>query len=165
MKLSLSHDVQLSRPEQTDALLAVGFRFTSPHLALGRFVYDARLIDHYQNYRNVPVGLGGTTRLRGYQSVAVVGSHYIISNLEFRTRPVQIFSAQLAGVLFHDMGDAFNRFGEVDLLHAVGGGIRFLAPELDTSVFRIDVGTPVPFDAPRGELTIIATFGQAFGVP
>ena len=165
LKLSASHDVQLSRPDQTDASLAFGFRFTSPHLLLGRFVYDARLIDHYRNFRNTNLVLGSTSRLRGYQTNATVGAHYVVSNLEFRTRPVQIFSAQLAGVLFHDMGDTFNRFGEVDLLHAVGGGLRFLVPQLDTSVFRIDIGTPVPFDAPRGELTIIATFGQAFGLP
>jgi hypothetical protein len=164
-KLSVSHDVQISRPESTDASLALGFRFTSPHLPLGRFVYDARLVDHYQNYRNSAAVLGSTTRLRGYQSVAVAGAHYVISNLEFRTRPVQIFSAQLAGVVFHDMGDAFDAFGRLDLLHAVGGGIRFLAPQLDRDVFRIDIGTPMPFDAPRGELTVIATFGQAFGLP
>jgi hypothetical protein len=165
LKLSASHDVQLSRDEQTDASLGFGLRFTSPHLPLGRFVYDARLIDHYRNFRNTNFVLGSTSRLRGYQTNATVGSHYVISNLEFRTRPLQIFSTQLAGVLFHDMGDTADTFGELDLLHAVGGGIRFLAPQLDRDVFRIDIGTPVPFDAPRGELTIIATFGQAFGLP
>ncbi len=165
LKVSASHFVEISRPQQTDATLSFALRLTSPRLPVGRFIYDARLIDHYRNYRNTNLGLGGTTRLRGYQTTAAVGSHYVVGNLEFRTRPVEIFSAQLAGVVFHDMGDAFDDFGELDFRHGVGAGLRFLAPQLDRDVFRLDVGVPVPFDAPGGETTVIATFGQAFSVP
>jgi hypothetical protein len=63
------------------------------------------------------------------------------------------------------VGDAFERFGALDLKHGVGAGIRFLAPQLDRDVFRLDVGVPVPFDTPGGETTIIATFNQAFLPP
>ena len=42
------------------------------------------------------LGIGGTTRLRGYQNTVAVGSHYLASNVEFRTRPLEIFSTQLA---------------------------------------------------------------------
>jgi hypothetical protein len=165
LKASATHEVELSRPEDTDAALSLAFRFTSPRLKLGRFVYDARLVDHYRNYRNTPLGLGGTTRLRGYQNTVAVGSHYLVGNLEFRSRPVEILSAQLAAVLFHDVGDAFDKFGQIHLRQGVGGGIRFLAPQLDRDVFRVDVGVPVPFSEPGGEVTVIATFGQAFDVP
>jgi hypothetical protein len=164
-KLYALHSIELSSPEQTDAQLSLRFRFTSPRLPIGRFVYDAYFLDHYRNYRNLNQALGGTTRLRGYQSIAAVGDHYFASNIEFRTRPLEIFSTQLGGVLFHDMGDAFDKFGEFQLKHGVGAGIRFLAPQLDRDVFRIDVGVPVPFDATGGETTVIATFGQAFLVP
>jgi outer membrane protein assembly factor BamA len=165
LKVAATHEVELSTPEQTDASLSLAFRFTSPRLALGRFVYDARLTDHYLNYRNTRLGLGGTNRLRGYANTAAVGSHLLVGNLEFRSRPVEILSAQLAAVLFHDVGDAFSDFGQLELRQGVGGGIRFLAPQLDRDVFRIDVGVPVPFNAPQGEITVIATFGQAFELP
>jgi hypothetical protein len=165
VKVSASHLVELSSPERTDAELRLALRFTSPRLVLGRFVYDARFTDHYRNYRNLNLSLGGTTRLRGYQSIAAVGSNLIASNLEFRTRPIEIFSAQIGAVAFYDVGDAFDSFSDVHLLHGVGAGIRFLAPQLDRDVFRVDVGVPVPFDAPRGETTVIATFEQAFTIP
>lgn len=162
LKTSIIHSVELSRPEQTDASLDVLFRFTSPRLLLGRFVYDARLSDHYMNYRNLNVGIGGTGRLRGYETTAAVGSNLFVSNLEFRSRPVQIFSVQLAAVLFYDLGDAFDNFDEVHLKQGMGAGIRFLAPQLDRDVFRIDLGFPVPLDQTGGEVSVIATFGQAF---
>ena len=164
-KLSLSHSVELSSAEQTDAQLSMAFRLTSPRLGFGRIVYDARFIDHYYNYRNTNQALGGTTRLRGYQTTAAAGSNYIVSNLELRSRPLEIFSTQLAGVLFYDVGDAFDSFGRIDMKHGVGAGIRFLAPQLDRDVFRVDVAMPVPIDAPRGEVSVIATFKQAFGIP
>jgi outer membrane translocation and assembly module TamA len=128
-------------------------------------VYDAYFLDHYRNFRNINQGLGGTTRLRGYQNIAAVGDHYLASNLEFRTRPLDILTTQLGAVAFYDMGDAFDTFGQLQLKHGVGAGIRFLAPQLDREVFRLDVGVPVPFDAPGGETTVIATFGQAFTAP
>ncbi len=164
-KLSVVNDVELSTPEQTDAGLTLAFRFTSPRLVLGRFVYDARLYQHYRNYRGTRTTLGGTSRLRGFRNAAEGGFNYLVGNLEFRTRPLDIFSVQLGGVLFYDVGDAFDTYSDIGLRNGMGAGIRFLAPQLDRDVFRIDVGFPVPLDAARGETTIIATFGQAFGVP
>lgn len=165
VKVYAYNSIELSTPEQTDGSLTLRLRFTSPRLPLGRFVYDAYFLDHYRNYRNINQALGGTTRLRGHQNIAAVGDHYVASNLEFRTRPVEILSAQLAAVAFYDVGDAFDTFGQMQLKHGVGAGIRFLAPQLDREVFRLDVGVPIPFDAPTGETTVIATFGQAFTVP
>lgn len=164
-KASITHDVELSSIDQTDALLSMALRFTSPRLGAGRFVYDARLVRHYLNYRNTNQWLGGTNRLRGFQNTAELGDHLVVANLEFRSRPIEILSAQLGAVVFYDMGDAFDSFAELRLRHGIGAGLRFLAPQLDRDVFRLDVGVPVPLDAARGELTVIATFGQAFGVP
>jgi hypothetical protein len=165
LKGSATHTVELSHTDQTDALLSLALRFNSPRFTLGRFIYDVRLADHYLNYRNTSQVLGGTDRLRGYRAAAIVGANAFVANLEFRTRPVQILSVQLAAALFHDVGDAFNKWSELRLHQGVGAGIRFLAPQLDRDVFRIDVGIPVPADSPDGETTVIATFGQAFGVP
>ncbi len=165
LKASASQSVELSTLNQTDARLVLGLRFNSPRLSLGRFVYDARLVDTYRNFQNGYQVLGGTGRLRGYQLQAEVGRHSVISNLEFRTRPLQIFSSQIAAVAFYDVGDAFDRVNDLDLQHGVGVGLRFLIPELDRDVFRIDLGMPVPSNAANGETSVIATFHQAFSVP
>ena len=45
-----------------------------------------------------------------------------------------------------------------------GFGIRFLAPQLDREVLRLDFGFPLTRHE-EGEFTINATFGQAFLVP
>ncbi|MEY4548829.1 MAG: hypothetical protein RL685_5024 [Pseudomonadota bacterium] len=165
LKASAGQTIELSKLNQTDARLVLALRFNSPRLPLGRFIYDARLVDTYRNFQNGFQVLGGTGRLRGYQLSAEVGRHMVISNLEFRTRPLQIFSSQIAAVVFHDMGDAFERVRELKLSHGVGLGLRFLIPELDRDVFRIDLGLPLPADAQYGETSVIATFHQAFSVP
>jgi hypothetical protein len=165
LKASASQLVELSKLNQTDARLYLAVHFNSPRLLLGRFVYDVRLTDSYRNFQNGAQVLGGTGRLRGYQASAVAGRHVFVSNVEFRSRPVQLWSAQFAGVLFHDMGDAFDRVGDLNLLHGMGVGLRFLLPELDRDVFRVDLGFPVPASSPLGETSVIATFGQAFGMP
>ncbi|HVZ32639.1 MAG TPA: hypothetical protein VG963_09445, partial [Polyangiaceae bacterium] len=165
LKAGASNAIELSRPDQTDASLALSLRFNSPRLLLGRFIYDVEFTDHYRNYRNTSFTLGGTSRLRGYENTADFGQNLFVSNLEFRTRPLEIFTVQLAGVLFHDMGDAFNGFDKIHLLQGAGLGLRFLAPQLDRDVFRIDLGFPIPADAPHGEISVIATFGQAFPSP
>jgi hypothetical protein len=165
LKASASQLIELSKLNQTDARLSLALHFNSPRFLPGRFVYDVRLIDSYRNFQNGLQVLGGTGRLRGYQATAVSGRHAFISNLEFRSRPLQLWSAQLAGVLFHDMGDAFNRVRELHVLHGMGVGLRFLLPELDRDVFRVDLGFPVPASSPRGETSVMATFGQAFGTP
>lgn len=165
LKASAAQTIELSKLNQTDARLLLALRFNSPRLSLGRFIYDARLVDTYMNFQNGYQVLGGTGRLRGYQLQAEVGRHAVISNLEFRTRPLQIFSSQIAAVAFYDVGDAFDRVNDLKLQHGVGVGLRFLIPELDRDVFRIDLGMPVPADAQYGDTSVIATFQQAFGVP
>jgi hypothetical protein len=165
IKAGGTNNVEFSRPDQTDAALSLSVRFNSPRFALGRFVYDAELTDHYRNFRNTTLSLGGTSRLRGYQNTADFGQNLFVSNLEFRSHPIEIFTVQLAGVVFHDMGDAFDQFDKIHLLQGAGAGIRFLAPQLDRDVFRVDVGFPIPANAPHGEISVIATFGQAFTGP
>jgi hypothetical protein len=164
-KVAASHFVELSRRDQTDAELSLALRYTTPRLGFGRFVYDIRFDDHYRNFLNETVSLDGTNRLRGYRANRTIGASWFSSNLEFRTRPIQILSTQWAAVAFHDVGDAFFTFDEIDLKQGVGLGIRFLAPQLDRDVFRFDIGFPVPSDEPDGEVTFIAAFGQAFDVP
>jgi hypothetical protein len=170
VKVSGGHSVELSNIERTDAAVSFGARFTSPRLPYGRFVFDAYYVRRYHNYYNTYYTLDNATRLRGYTANALVnndlfGTGIASYNLEFRTRPLQIFSTLLGGVLFHDVGDAFYELEDIKLKQSVGVGIRFLAPQLDRDVFRFDVGFPLENGDPQAGITVNAAFGQAFSPP
>jgi hypothetical protein len=170
LKLEAGHDVELATPETTDASVSLGARFTSPRLAWGRFVSDAYFFNGYRNYSRVFFSLDNTSRLRGFRarpeiSDDLYGTGVIAHNLEFRSRPLQIFSTLLGVALFHDIGDAFYDISEIRLKQSAGFGIRFLAPQIDREVLRLDFGFPLTGGNQEGEFTINAAFGQAFLVP
>lgn len=170
LKLEAGHNVELSSPESTDARITLGTRFTTPRMALGRFVSDFYFTNTYRNYSRLFFSLDNTTRLRGYRarpeiSNDLFGNGMVAHNLEFRTRPIQIFSTLLGAAIFHDIGDAFYDLSEIRLKQSAGFGIRFLAPQLDREVLRIDLGFPLPPVSAEGEFTVNAAFGQAFDVP
>jgi hypothetical protein len=163
----------------SDASIAAAFRFATPRFRFGRFVVDTSVLDRERNYLNSQSFLGGSGRLRGYPTSYYFGKDVYVSNLEFRSRPISILTAQVGGVLFHDMGDAFKDFDTLRLKHSIGGGVRILFPELDRAVFRVDVAAPLtvpdpgkndysacmPAGVPCKKLdpvTYFFTFGQAF---
>lgn len=170
LKVAGSHNVEISDPETMNATVSLSGRFTSPRLPYGRFVLDAYYSRYYHNYYNAYFTLDNATRLRGYSAKPEInndlfGTGVISHNLEFRTRPLQIFSTLLGAVLFHDVGDAFYELEDIKLKHSVGVGIRFLAPQIDRDVFRIDVGFPLSNGDPQSGITVNAAFGQAFSPP
>ena len=106
------------------------------------------------------------------------GDKRFLINLELRTRPLLFLSSFWGLVLFYDAGDAFDEWAQPekeapDYLafrsfnprSGAGIGLRLLMPQLDRSVFRIDLGFPLNRDDPRGEFTFIAAFGQAINGP
>ncbi len=117
--------------------------------------------------------MGGDDRARGYPTNFFVGQNAYAYNLEFRTRPVEILSAEVGTVLFYDVADAAN--GPLSALRpyqSAGGGIRVLFPWLDRVVFRADLG--VPFQRPPAvgtsgpaiaPVNFVITFAQAFDTP
>ena len=54
---------------------------------------------------------------------------------------------RLGAVAFWDVGDASEELEKVRLHHDVGAGLRFLVPQVDPYVMRIDVA--VPLDRPE----------------
>ncbi len=149
----------------SDALFEGGARLVSPGLGVGRLVYDATFADHYRNYLRQRFTLGGNTRLRGYPIDAFLGGDLVAGSLEFRSRGVEVLSAQLGGVLFYDMGDAFDGLSNLRPKQSAGLGVRVLFPQADRIVFRADWGFPLT----RGYATFPGaayfTFGQAFPMP
>jgi hypothetical protein len=151
-----------------DGSIEAGARVMTPRLGFGRLIFDARVYHRYRNYLNKTVSLGGSTRLRGYPTQAYLGKDLVVATLEFRTRPVEILSCQLAGAAFFDAGDAFDGWGDFHPKQSAGFGLRILFPQLDRTVLRADWGFPLTRgyrdpDSLPGD--IVVTFKQAFSVP
>jgi len=140
----------------------------SPTALVGRFVFDAQLLYRYRNELNQVSFLGGDTRLRGYPTEQFAGKDMVNMNLEFRTRSIDVLTAQLGLVGFYDAGDAFNGFSQLHPYDSVGVGGRILFPQLDRLVFRVDVGFPVGDGARIPGMppaSVFIALSQAFGVP
>ena len=86
-------------------------------------------------------------------------------NFELRSRPVQILSVQFGAAAFYDMGDTGIDMSNIHLRHGVGGGLRVAFPQIQRSVFRLDVGVPLDPNDRYANASVIARFEQAFPVP
>lgn len=156
----------------SDASVDISMRAMSPRLGFGRFIFDSSVYNRYRNFSNEKTFLGSDSRLRGYPTSFFSGKDFEVSNLEFRSKSVEILSCQIGGALFYDVGDAFNGFDHMRLYDSVGFGLRALFPQLDRVVFRFDVGFPLPRPLPTDDLgnaiapvAFTFAFKQAFGVP
>jgi hypothetical protein len=137
---------------------------------LGRIVVDGAAQYRWRNYLNLIEYVGGGDRLRGYPTDFFFGKDFVAYNVEFRSRPVEILSCQLAGVAFFDAGDAFDGWSKFEAFQSVGVGLRALFPQLDRGVFRADLGFPIerPLAAnglPIAPVAFLLSFGQAINVP
>jgi hypothetical protein len=150
----------------SDAEVQVGARVITPSFFIGRRVYDGTLLYRPENFTNKLITLGGDGRLRGYPSGLFLGENLMASNLEFRSRPLQLWTVLVGGSLFYDAADAFDGT-DLAVKHGAGFGLRILFPQLDRSVMRIDWGFALtedpgvtsPFDG------LVLTFSQSFGMP
>jgi hypothetical protein len=151
----------------SDAEIHTGLRIVSPRLGFGRLVYDGTLMVRPYNYLNRTVSIGGGDRLRGYPSAQFVGKDMMASNIELRTRSLQLWTVQLGGTLFYDIGQAFDGFANFRPQHGAGFGLRLVFPQLERAVTRIDWGFPLTPHAYGGAIFdgLVVTFQQAFGMP
>lgn len=165
-------DIDLDEAVVSDARLQAGFRVATPRLGpasfkVGRFVYDATGIYRPRNYLNTRVAIGGSGRLRGYPTGFFVGEEFMAANLEFRSRPIQLWTVQLAATAFYDVGDAFDGWNQWRPKHGAGAGLRLLFPQLGRSVIRADWGFALtPGYRSSSPLEgLLVTFRQAFATP
>jgi hypothetical protein len=168
VRVGAESQTEIESRKLADARITGFWHLVSPRLGFGRLVHNSRLDYQYRNYLNRRMMLGGNGRLRGYPSNYDEGSSLITSNLELRTRPVEVLSLQLGGAAFYDVGDAFDRIESLRIKQAVGFGIRALFPQLDRYVFRTDVGFPVargPLPADVAAWSFYVSFEQALAVP
>jgi hypothetical protein len=166
VRASVESTTEAEKDRLADAAVEGGLRIVTPRLGLGRIVFDAAALNRYRNYLNRQSFLGGESRLRGYPSNFFSGKDFVAMNLEFRTRPVEIFACQLGGAMFYDVGAAFDGFDNLHPQQSVGGGLRVLFPQIDRVVFRGDIGFPTvrPLPPGVGTMSFFVAFEQAFPV-
>jgi hypothetical protein len=149
-----------------DQRLSAVLFFASPPIAgAGRVVLAATTsavrADTYRTRRF----LGGDSGLRGYQIGEFQGPIDFAAHAEIRTAPLAFRSQRVGAVLFYDVGHAAASFAELHPHHDVGIGLRWLIPQLNSSVVRIDwaVATQAgPYTQAGLPGRITAGFMQAF---
>jgi hypothetical protein len=82
--------------------------------------------------------LGGSTGLRGYAIGDFVDTTDFIAHVELRSKPLAASSQRLGMVAFYDVGDAASTFHALVPHHDFGLGLRWLIPQLNSSLLRFD---------------------------
>jgi hypothetical protein len=109
--------------------------------------------------------LGGDTGLRGYQIGEFQGTVAAAAHAELRTAPLAAYSQRFGAILFYDVGHAADSYDALVPHHDFGVGLRWLIPQLNASVVRIDwaIATDAgPYTRPGLPGRISAGFAQSF---
>lgn len=130
----------------------------SPLVGIGRFVVRGLVDLRYDDLDHQVFLLGGGNGLRGVTPEALSGTRMALFNLEYRTRPIELYTLHAGLVLFWDAGSAFDR--SPALAHTVGIGLRLLFPQFDVEPMRIDFGWVINQPAPPLLGRFSASFGQ-----
>lgn len=160
-----------AEPKQVyDANAIVGAHVVSPRFTIGRLVADGFAFHRFENFLNRRTSIGGEGRMRGYPSGAYRGENVMAANLEFRSRPAELWTVQLGATAFFDTGAAWDRDETPLMRQSIGTGLRLVFPQLERSVMRFDWAVPLELDPEVGVTSIlpgrfIVTFDQAFPMP
>lgn len=167
LRAAVYSDIVLADQNRNEGYVAAQMRLATPVIGWGRLHLDVLVASRYQNYLNVaPFALGGSGRLRGYPPFEFRGRDYLATNLEFRTRSVDILSAQTGLAVFLDVGGVPPSLSQFDPWAGAGAGLRILFPQANRAVLRVDWGFPLSgggYEAWPG--AVYTTFGQAFDLP
>jgi hypothetical protein len=140
--------------------------FASPPLAgVARLVLSAMTDAVRADTTRTLFFVGGDTGLRGYQIGEFQGTVQAQAHAEIRSAPLAIQSQRFGAVLFYDVGHAAGSYAALDPHHDVGVGFRWLIPQLNSSVLRIDWAVPTqsgPYTHPGLPGRITAGFAQSF---
>ena len=110
----------------------------SPQFFGGRLVTRVLVDLKANDLDNRQLLLGGSTGLRGAYPEEFTGRNLVLANVEYRARPIELWSNWLGMVLFYDVGSAFDVV--LKPTHTVGIGFRLLLPQLNKEVIRVDFG-------------------------
>ena len=140
----------------------ISARNVSPRLGFFRLIVSGRLVEHVDDLDRNLETLGGDGALRGYPSNYLLGTRIWGANVEARSVPFEFHTIHYGGVVFLDMGDAFNDPVKIGIHGSVGLGLRVVFPQFNRSVLRVDFGVPLEKVLGSSSGAIVAKFGQAF---
>jgi hypothetical protein len=143
-KWSVQGSMRLYNGQAIDqALEATGY-YASPIIArLLRVVVSAKTDAVRSDTRHTLFFLGGDNGLRGYVIGEFPGTREVVGHLEVRSRPLAIWSQRVGGLVFYDAGDAAASYSALTLRSDAGLGLRWLIPQLNSSVLRVDWAVPL----------------------
>jgi hypothetical protein len=110
---------------------------------IARLVLSAQADAARDDTFNTRYFLGGDTGLRGYIIGEFVGTSSLLGHAEIRTVSLPVFSQRFGTLLFYDAGHTAPSFDQIALRHDVGTGLRWLIPQLNASVIRVDWAIPL----------------------
>lgn len=169
--------------------ISVGIRNVSPPLWIGRVHGRLSLQTRRNDLNQQRLLLGGgadydttephTTEssfrrylpaLRGYPADQFEGDGLAVLNLEYRTRPLNLWTLHLGLVLFYDGGGVFGGPDPLDTQrelawryhHSVGIGVRGYFPQFDKESLRIDFAVPLTSDRGAPSTWLSLSFKQVF---
>lgn len=148
----------------SDNTIKFGLTAVSPKFfKLARVVCDGRLSLALNNRDNQKFALGADTAIRGVESRFYSGSKAFRGNVELRSAPMDIWIFFAGLVFFYDVGAAFEKWHQAQATHTLGLGLRVLAPQVSSELFRIDFGFPI-YGVGTAHNTVVPSLGlgQAF---
>ncbi len=153
-----------------DASVQAGIRVVTPTIGPFRLIYDAGALARYRDYLHVRYALGGDTRLRGYPSQEFIGSNFVVSNLELRTKPIHLWTVLVGMSGFYDMGDTWDKLSQIQPKQSLGIGARALFPQFQRVVGRLECAFPLQQPRNPGEhwgpvSLMLVVEGQPFSPP
>jgi len=96
-------------------------------------------------------------------SQGLFGENDALVNLEYRSPSAHLWLVRLGGVVFYDVGSAWNEDEVVNFVHGVGAGLRLLILSMNRNVLRFDYGIPVTAEGFKWDVGVLtAGFEQAF---
>ncbi len=135
---------RLDSGELIDNVISTSVKVATPRVAnLARLVARANLGVRLRERGNGRFTVGGSNGLRGYLISEFSGQKRLITNVEVRSMPLHLLFARVGALAFWDMAHAADTLGELKMKHGVGLGLRYLIPQLQPIVFRLDWAIPL----------------------
>jgi hypothetical protein len=107
-------------------------------LRVARLVMSAQIEGVRASTERLRYVLGGDNGLRGYIINEFQGQVRTLGHAEIRTAPLALFSQRFGALSFYDVGHAAPSLASIVLHHNLGFGLRWLIPQLNSSVIRFD---------------------------
>ncbi|HVR03299.1 MAG TPA: BamA/TamA family outer membrane protein [Polyangia bacterium] len=144
MRASATGALRLREGRAIDQTVQGKLYVASPLLArLLRVVVSAELDAVRADTHRTRYFLGGDTGLRGYVIGELQGTSLVVGHAELRSAPLALYSQRVGGLLFCDVGDAAPSLNDLAIRADVGLGLRWLIPQLNASVLRVDWAVPL----------------------